>query len=81
MPLSDTDNRVLAYISARGRAALKDIGAACFAVSGKPERSGIRPAAAHLARMSERGLVARAGRYYVLLRRDNSPGLFDSMIS
>lgn len=75
--LSPADQRVMAYLGNRGRAKLKDIGAACFAVSGKPERSGIRPAAAHLARMMERGLVGRAGAYYVLMRRQPAPTLFD----
>jgi hypothetical protein len=73
--LSDADNRVLALLRQRGRASVAAIGAACFVLAGKPERSGTRPAAAHLARMVERRLIRRQGNYYLLEAEASQPTL------
>ena len=75
--LSPADQRVISYLRQRQRATLSAIGAACFAISGKPEHSGIRPAAAHLVRMEERRLVKRQGRHYVLEAEVESASLFE----
>jgi hypothetical protein len=79
--LSPADQRVISYLRQRQRATLCAIGMACFAVTGKPERSGIRPAAAHLARMQERRLIKRIGRHYLLEAETSGPGLFENETS
>ena len=62
--LSPTDHRVLALLQRVGPSSAALVGRECFARSDKPARSGTLPAAAHLARMLEQGLVTRNGRLY-----------------
>lgn len=64
--LSEADNRVLAHLRRHGPSGLAAIGAACFREAGKPRHAGNRPAAAHLARMRERGLITRQGSRHAL---------------
>jgi hypothetical protein len=72
--LTPADIRVLAFLRSR-QAGVAAIGRACFQAPGKPARSGIRPAAAHLARMRQRGLVRVSGGLYSPAP-ESSPDLF-----
>lgn len=65
--LSETDNRVLAFLRNRRKAKVAAVGESCFREPGKPKSSGNLPAAAHLARMVQAGLVTkdRFGNYAV----------------
>lgn len=58
---SETDLRVIRFLRA-GMKSTTAIGRECFRTDGGSRDSGIRPAAAHLARMQSRGLVQRTGR-------------------
>ena len=73
--LSPTDNRVL-YTLRDGPATVAAIARSCFTVVGKARCSGIRPAAAHLARMAAKGLVTRNGSLYRATKTDPPATLF-----
>jgi hypothetical protein len=57
--LSQTDNRVIAHLRVCRRRT-SEIARNCF------QTTNVRPAAAHLARMKERGLVTREGNFWIL---------------
>ena len=82
--LSDTDQRVIRFLRG-GKKNTTAIGKACFRSEGSAKDSGTRPAAAHLARMGERGLVLRTGSgyrtYWQLTDKVTDPGpdLFEAM--
>lgn len=60
---SDADLRVIRFLRG-GKKNTTAVGKACFRGEGAAKDSGTRPAAAHLARMCERGLVGRTGSGY-----------------
>ncbi len=67
--LTPTDQRVLSFLRQR-RAGVASIARECFQIHGATGHPGIRPAGAHLARMTERGLLRRVGSLYEALREE-----------
>lgn len=66
MVLSPTDQKVIAYLS-KGRRKTSAIARECLATK------AARPAAAHLARMKERGLVRQAAGFWELTEKVTAP--------
>lgn len=75
--LSETDKKVLSFISKHGPCGVSSIGRECFRDPEKGKNSGALPAASHLARMVSRGILERAGTLYRIRGDSDQATLFD----
>lgn len=66
MPLTPTDHKVIGYLS-KGRRKTSAIARECL------DSKSARPAAAHLARMKQRGLVRQAAGFWELTEKVTAP--------